>query len=208
MSMTMAEKILARASGQAVVSPGDLVVCNVDLAVQFDASFTGYRMMGAEPAQVFDPDHAVPGRHRPRRPGPSPDHAVPAVTVDAQDAHARMRSFAAEFHLTHCCILTRRPTTLQFVDGPWFEVEPQQVELLGQHQGSTGWIRISNVDHLGRVARSGSDNKCFHHHAPSRATKWCPTRVLLRERPLSWGQRLPGDPPEPASSVCRHRVAR
>jgi 3-isopropylmalate/(R)-2-methylmalate dehydratase large subunit len=91
MSMTMAEKILARASGQAVVARGDLVVCDVDVAVQSDASFTGYRMMGAEPAQVFDPDKVILVT----------DHAVPAVTLDAQDAHARMRGFAAEFHLTH-----------------------------------------------------------------------------------------------------------
>ncbi|MBV9578662.1 MAG: 3-isopropylmalate dehydratase large subunit [Chloroflexi bacterium] len=91
MSMTMAEKILARASGQAVVRPGDLVVCDVDVAVQSDASFTGYRMMGAEPAQVFDPDKVILVT----------DHAVPAITPDAQDAHARMRAFASEFGLTH-----------------------------------------------------------------------------------------------------------
>ena len=89
--MTMAEKILARASGHAVVRPGDLVVCDVDVAVQSDASFTGYRMMGAEPAQVFDPDKVILVT----------DHAVPAITPDAQDAHARMRAFASEFGLTH-----------------------------------------------------------------------------------------------------------
>jgi 3-isopropylmalate/(R)-2-methylmalate dehydratase large subunit len=91
MPMTMAEKILARASGQAVVQPGDLVVCDVDAAVQSDASFGGYRMMGAEPAQVFDRDKVILVT----------DHNVPATTPDSQDAHARMRKFAQEFSLTH-----------------------------------------------------------------------------------------------------------
>jgi 3-isopropylmalate/(R)-2-methylmalate dehydratase large subunit len=91
MSMTIAEKILARASGQSVVRPGDLVVCDVDLAVQSDASFGGYRMMGAEPAMVFDPERVILVT----------DHAVPATTPESQDSHARMREFAKEFGLTH-----------------------------------------------------------------------------------------------------------
>ena len=59
MGMTISEKILARASGQSVVRPGDIVACQVDVAVQSDASFGGYFMMNAEPAVVFDAEHVI-----------------------------------------------------------------------------------------------------------------------------------------------------
>ena len=40
MAMTIVEKILARAGGVPNVSPGDLVVVNVDTAVLFDNNFS------------------------------------------------------------------------------------------------------------------------------------------------------------------------
>jgi len=43
MGMTIIEKILARASGAAKVSPGDLAVVDVDLAVLIDLSFSRAR---------------------------------------------------------------------------------------------------------------------------------------------------------------------
>ncbi len=39
MGMTIVEKIFARASGQRQVSPGDLAVVNVDVAVMLDSTF-------------------------------------------------------------------------------------------------------------------------------------------------------------------------
>src|SRR5215217_2158837 len=41
--MTIAEKILARAAGQERVRPGEIVVCEVDVAVQMDMGFLGER---------------------------------------------------------------------------------------------------------------------------------------------------------------------
>jgi 3-isopropylmalate/(R)-2-methylmalate dehydratase large subunit len=89
--MTISEKILARASGQSVVHPGDIVACKVDVAVQSDASFGGYFMMNAEPAVVFDADHVIltTGAH------------APAGNAHAAEVHAQMRKFAAKFDIKH-----------------------------------------------------------------------------------------------------------
>ncbi|MEQ9361668.1 MAG: 3-isopropylmalate dehydratase large subunit, partial [Rhodospirillales bacterium] len=38
MGQTISEKILARASGKETVKPGDIVTCNVDLAMVHDSS--------------------------------------------------------------------------------------------------------------------------------------------------------------------------
>ena len=38
MGQTISEKILARASGQETVKPGDIVTCQVDLAMVHDSS--------------------------------------------------------------------------------------------------------------------------------------------------------------------------
>src|ERR1700687_806914 len=57
MGMTIIEKILARASGAAKVSPGDLAVVDVDLAVLIDLSFS--RGSWREVLKVHDPDKVV-----------------------------------------------------------------------------------------------------------------------------------------------------
>ena len=84
MGMTMTEKILARKSGSREVRPGDIVVCEVDLAVQIDV---GFQM----PNQVFDPERIVLVA----------DHAVPAPTVEAAGAHAAMREASRRFGIRH-----------------------------------------------------------------------------------------------------------
>ena len=61
MSMTLAEKILARASGRKRVRPGDIVTCQVDLAMMHDSS--GPRrlapMLEELGVDVWDPGKAV-----------------------------------------------------------------------------------------------------------------------------------------------------
>lgn len=63
MSMTLTEKLLARASGKASVAPGETVLANVDVLMTHDVCGPGtigvfHREFG-EDAKVFDPDKVV-----------------------------------------------------------------------------------------------------------------------------------------------------
>jgi 3-isopropylmalate/(R)-2-methylmalate dehydratase large subunit len=73
---TLAEKLIARASGRAQVAPGETVICNVDLAMSHDSS--GPRrvapMLEELQVPVWDPSRYVVVT----------DHYVPAETVEAQ----------------------------------------------------------------------------------------------------------------------------
>ena len=85
MGMTIAEKILARKSGQKKVGPGDLVTVEVDTVVLIDNSFT--RSRWREINEVRDPDRIVVVF----------DHRVPASTEDSADAHRTGRRFVEKF---------------------------------------------------------------------------------------------------------------
>ncbi len=86
MGMTLAEKILARASGNREVAPGQLVTCRVDKAMATDItaplSIEVFRKMGA--GRVFDPGACILVN----------DHFVPARDSVAADFSAAMRAFA------------------------------------------------------------------------------------------------------------------
>ncbi|MSP01045.1 MAG: homoaconitate hydratase family protein [Acetobacteraceae bacterium] len=85
MPMTIAEKILAHASGQASISPGDLAVVDVETAVLMDMTFLpeGWR----EVLSLHDPSKVVIVF----------DHLVPAPTIQAATAHATGRRFAKQY---------------------------------------------------------------------------------------------------------------
>ena len=83
MSMTMIEKILARASGQDRVSAGDTVVCRVDMNVLIDLMFTNW----PDPVKIADP----------QRTAIIMDHAVPAPTLTDANASVAAREFARSF---------------------------------------------------------------------------------------------------------------
>jgi 3-isopropylmalate/(R)-2-methylmalate dehydratase large subunit len=89
---TLAEKILARASGLPSVVPGQIVEGRVDLAMMHEqgAQTVGpFHQMGAE--RVWDPDRVVIAI----------DHWVPASTEGAAVLHRILRKFAQEQHLPH-----------------------------------------------------------------------------------------------------------
>ncbi len=89
---TLAEKILARASGLERVVPGQIVEGAVDLAMMHEqgAQTVGpFHQMGAE--KVWDPDRVVIAI----------DHWVPASTEGAAVLHRILRKFAAETGLPH-----------------------------------------------------------------------------------------------------------
>jgi 3-isopropylmalate/(R)-2-methylmalate dehydratase large subunit len=83
MSMTMIEKILARASGQERVSAGDTVVCRVDMNVLIDLMFTNW----PDPVKIADP----------ARTAIIMDHAVPAPTLTDANGGVAAREFARSF---------------------------------------------------------------------------------------------------------------
>jgi 3-isopropylmalate/(R)-2-methylmalate dehydratase large subunit len=84
MGMTMAEKILARHSGQPTVRRGDIVVCEVDKIIQIDLVFSASAEM---PKRIADANKIAIIL----------DHAVPAPTVADADGQATARKFARRF---------------------------------------------------------------------------------------------------------------
>ncbi len=93
MGMTMTEKILARASGQAEVRPGEIVRAPVDLVFGQDTTMPlaviEFRRMGAQ--RVVDPDRVAIVC----------DHFVPNATVLAAERTKSLREFAREQHIAH-----------------------------------------------------------------------------------------------------------
>ncbi len=84
MTMTMAEKILARASGRDRVRAGEFVVGEIDLALLHDIFAAGVfdQLAQTGPGGVFDPEKVVV----------VVDHLVPAPTAEAAAVHQRIRS--------------------------------------------------------------------------------------------------------------------
>lgn len=73
--MTLSEKIISLAAGREMVTPGELVTCNVDLALMHDSS--GPRRVAEKlkqlNAKVWDPSKVVLVT----------DHFAPAVAIDS-----------------------------------------------------------------------------------------------------------------------------
>ncbi len=89
MSATLVQKIVARASGQESVRPGEIVTCAVDLALLLDSG--GPRRIWPRLKElgvgVWDPDKIVLMN----------DHFVPAVDAQSAAILKLTREFAAEF---------------------------------------------------------------------------------------------------------------
>jgi 3-isopropylmalate/(R)-2-methylmalate dehydratase large subunit len=85
MGQTIIEKILARASGQTRVTPGDIVVVNVDTAVLLDTSFAPH--VWREVLKVADPEKIVVVF----------DHKVPPPNRVAAESHILGREFVKRF---------------------------------------------------------------------------------------------------------------
>ena len=88
---TLAQKIVARAAGRDVVTPGEIVTCKVDLAMFHDSS--GPRrlkpMLERLGAKVWDPDKIVL----------ITDHYVPAIDEDSRKIIRIARDWASEVGL-------------------------------------------------------------------------------------------------------------
>ena len=92
MGLTLAEKILARASGLDMVSPGEIMGAAVDLALsagnagEVRADFEARGVAG-----VWDPDHIVIVA----------DHSAPAGGGQTAEAHKSVREFVRRYQIRH-----------------------------------------------------------------------------------------------------------
>ena len=88
MAMTMAEKILAKASGNKESEAGEIIMANIDVAMTHDLtgplSVESFEKIGLK--QVWDPEKIVIVF----------DHQVPADSIDAANNHMIMRKFVEE----------------------------------------------------------------------------------------------------------------
>ncbi len=86
--MTMAEKILAKASGNKESEAGEIIMANIDVAMTHDLtgplSVESFEKIGLK--QVWDPEKIVIVF----------DHQVPADSIDAANNHMIMRKFVKE----------------------------------------------------------------------------------------------------------------
>ncbi|KUO40199.1 MAG: 3-isopropylmalate dehydratase large subunit [Candidatus Hadarchaeum yellowstonense] len=88
MAMTIAEKILARASGRQRVSPGEIVEARIDVAMINDITgpitVEALEQIGVE--EVWDPSRVVIVL----------DHQAPSTSIEASREHSKLRRFAAQ----------------------------------------------------------------------------------------------------------------
>ena len=88
MAMTMAEKILAKASGNNSVGAGEIIMANIDVAMTHDLtgplSVESFEKIGVP--KVWDPEKIVIVF----------DHQVPADSLDAANNHILMRKFVED----------------------------------------------------------------------------------------------------------------
>jgi 3-isopropylmalate/(R)-2-methylmalate dehydratase large subunit len=90
MGATLAEKILARASGKADVKPGQYVTANIDLAMMTDQMDTVYRVLaGAGIKKVWDPNKVVC----------LIDHYSPSPTVESAEVSKKIREEVKALHI-------------------------------------------------------------------------------------------------------------
>jgi homoaconitase/3-isopropylmalate dehydratase large subunit len=92
MGLTLAEKVLARASGLDTVSPGEIVGAAVDLALSAgDAGPVRADFEARGVAGVWDPDHIVIVA----------DHSAPAGGGHIAAAHQSVREFVRRYQIRH-----------------------------------------------------------------------------------------------------------
>jgi 3-isopropylmalate/(R)-2-methylmalate dehydratase large subunit len=94
--MTIAEKILARASGSSKVSPGDYVTAKIDLAMIPEMLGMVRRVLikaEIEPAslRIWDPEKVVAVI----------DHYEPVTTLDTAETHKRLREWADKLRIKY-----------------------------------------------------------------------------------------------------------
>ena len=93
MSMTITEKILARAAGKDVARPGDLINASIDVVMCHDVTTPpALSMLKANGIdRVFDREKIVV----------TPDHFQPAKDIKSAELHKRLDSWARQHQIKH-----------------------------------------------------------------------------------------------------------
>ena len=93
MGQTLAEKILARASGRTTVTPGEFVTAKLDMAMVHDMAMpdVGQYLADGGVEKVWDADKVVY----------VPDHRNPPPTVRDAEAHQQARKWIKEYGIRH-----------------------------------------------------------------------------------------------------------
>ncbi len=92
MGSTMAEKVLARASGRTRVAPGDLVTARVDKIMAHEAfALCAMKLMRAGVSRLFDPDRVIVIL----------DHYFPAPSLPMAAGHTMARSLVETLGVKH-----------------------------------------------------------------------------------------------------------
>ena len=93
MSMTITEKILAKASGKKKVSLGELVNANIDIVMCHDVTtppaISMLQRHGID--KVFDPEKIIV----------TPDHFQPAKDIKSAELHKRLDEWATRHNIKH-----------------------------------------------------------------------------------------------------------
>jgi 3-isopropylmalate/(R)-2-methylmalate dehydratase large subunit len=90
-AMTMAEQVLARASGRDRVEPGDYLTARVDIAMCHEALVAcGRQLQDLGIEEVWDPDRVIVVL----------DHSFPAATERMASSHQMARSFVERFGIS------------------------------------------------------------------------------------------------------------
>ena len=93
MGLTMTQKILAAHAGKDQVEPGELINCQIDLALGNDitapVAIEEFTKLGVD--AVFDPDRVVL----------VPDHFVPNKDIKSAEQAKQLRDFARKYRLTN-----------------------------------------------------------------------------------------------------------
>jgi 3-isopropylmalate/(R)-2-methylmalate dehydratase large subunit len=92
MSMTMAEKVLARTSGRTTVAAGDYVTARIDRVMCHEAfTLCALSLLKLGVSRVFDPDRVIVIL----------DHYFPAPSEQMARGHALARQFVQQFGIRH-----------------------------------------------------------------------------------------------------------
>jgi len=128
MGMTMAEKILARASGLSRVRAGDVVVCEVDMAVQLDRSFAT-----VQPATVAHPDRVALVM----------DHSIPAMSIMDAEMQRQARDFARTFEISRFFDVGRHGIAHQVIIESGLALPGELLACGDSHTSASGALNVA-----------------------------------------------------------------
>lgn len=132
MSMTLIEQLLARASRSARISPGDYVVCDVDMTVLLDLQFAGE---GTVPNIV--------SLHDREQVAIVMDHASPAPGAREAEGHTKARRFAEKHGIENLFDVGRNGIAHQVIAEAGLALPGQVLACMDSHTCASGALNVA-----------------------------------------------------------------